>query len=319
MSQECVRRQGALHGWVAPKVRAAVIVVRLVSGLGNQLFQYALGRRLAIDRGVPLGLDLSFYGTQELRSYGLKHFNISAQEATEADILRAVRRRRRHIGDRLYRMACPWLPYRWQPRVKERRWAYDPEVLNVGQNILLIGYWQSYRYFESIANILDAEYTLRVPMCSQATRVLDAIGASESVAVHVRRGDYVSDPEAASLLGFCGLDYYHRAIRMAIDLAPGSRQFIFSDEPDWVRANMALDSTAVVVSQKGIQDYEELALMAKCRRHVISNSTFSWWGAWLGRHPGQVVIAPKRWSQAAGESKRTASPVDLIPVDWLRA
>nr|VFK65587.1 MAG: Glycosyl transferase family 11 [Candidatus Kentron sp. TUN] len=133
--------------------------------------------------------------------------------------------------------------------------------------------------------------------------------------MHIRRGDYVSDKEANTLIGTCSLDYYQRAVRLLQErIESNPRFYVFSDDPDWVQANLRLDGQMHIVRHNNTDtNFEDLRLMSACSHHIIANSTFSWWGAWLNPSPQKIVIAPARWFKSDKLDDR-----DLIPSSWLR-
>lgn len=288
-----------------------MIIVRLMGGLGNQLFQYALGRCLAARNQVPLKLDLSFYESQTLRSYRLDHFNIVASIASEEEVAHAAGVNR-GWG---YRVAQRLLPYHRRRVIRERQVFYfDSQVLQAGNKVYLVGYWQSERYFKEIAALLRQEIVIKNPPDPANRELLDHIKAVKSVSLHVRRADYVSNPLTQALHGICGLDYYNQAIAYISKRVSQPCFFVFSDEPDWTRQNIRLDHPVTHVVHNGLErDYEDLRLMRHCKHHVIANSSFSWWGAWLAAHPDKIVVAPQRWL-----NDPRYDTTDLIPETWRR-
>jgi hypothetical protein len=147
----------------------------------------------------------------------------------------------------------------------------------------------------------------------QNAEVAASIRGVDSVSVHVRRGDYVSDPATNQSLGTCSAEYYRGAARLIASQVSSPRFFVFSDEPDWARANLELEGPAVFVTHNDPErGYEDMRLMAFCRHHIVANSSFSWWGAWLS-NSGGIVVAPKRWFKANEWDAR-----DLVPERWVR-
>lgn len=282
-----------------------LIIVRLRGGLGNQLFQYALGRHLSIIHDRPLLLDTSEYGAARpdpkrgIRVYGLHHFMIRAEVAgpdeTEPfrcyyrqDLLSRVLRRAGGVGFlfghtyhyRTFRQAHIFYPRVLSGRPR-RVWYLD-------------GYWQAERYFAPIETILREELVLREPPNDYNRRMLELIGAAESVCVHVRHGDNAN--QAAAQHGILPPDYYRKAVEDLVRAVPNPRFFVFSDDPEWARENVRPGGDTVYVDGNDDErNYEDLRLMGSCRHHITANSTFSWWGAWLGRRAGQRVYAPGRY------------------------
>nr|BFD25167.1 MAG: hypothetical protein JST_4580 [Candidatus Parcubacteria bacterium] len=156
-------------------------------------------------------------------------------------------------------------------------------------------------------DILNEEFKLKTPLNTNLN-----ITESESIFVHIRRGDYVSNSAANKFLGLCPLDYYERAVKFMRGKVKNPRFFIFSDDISWVQDYLKIED-AVYVSDGNLQDFEELALMSQCRHGVVANSSFSWWGAWLISNPTKIIIAPKQWF-----ANDKADDSDLIPPNWLR-
>ncbi len=272
-----------------------MVIVRLTGGLGNQMFQYAAARAVADRLGAELLLDTrAFEHVLALRpytrrAYALSSFKLRASLATAQNLqdwpVWVV-----EIGTRL-RFARP-LFRRWH---FETAIAYDPCMRTLRDPVCLVGYWQSERYFADIADRIRADFTLRQPLSGANTALLELARSGNSVGLHVRRGDFASLDHAAKMHGLCSADYYRRAIDMVRKRCPECRFLVFSDDPQWARAELPLDASALFVSGNGEKPEHDLALMSACKHHIIANSSFSWWAAWLGEGPDQIVIAPSPW------------------------
>jgi hypothetical protein len=286
-----------------------MIAVLAQGGLGNQLFQYATGRALALRRGVPLVIDPGWYETSvpklTPRTFDLIGCSIAARLARpdEASVfawLRGPLRSRLPAGR-------PWRPLR------ERHLGFQSRVLEAPAGSYLIGYWQSWRYFDAIRRLLLEETLPKAPADDADAALAARMAGIDSIAVHVRRGDYVSVATTAAYHGTCAPGYHGRAVG---ELAAGlgdPHAFVFTDDPSWVREHLRLPVPFDIVDRHGPDAaLADLALMRRCRHFVIANSSFSWWGAWLGTHPEKRVAAPARW-YADGR----AMP-DLLPPDWHR-
>lgn len=288
------------------------IVVRLDGGLGNQLFQYAAGRAAASSSGRELWLDTRAIAARGAgRAYGLGAFALEPRFVGPIERL-AIRAA---TGERL-----PEVVRGLVGRCSGRRWRLVREGRDTGRegaipaagNLVLEGHWQSSRWFADAADVVAADTRFRTPPPPALQPLLGRIAASESVAVHVRRGDYVSSPEAARVHGVLPIDHYTRAAEMVARSVADPSFFLFSDDPEWTAHHLRLPgATTVVRHSVALPDHEDLRLMSLCRHAIIANSTFSWWGAWLGRRPGQVVVAPRRWFR----SRET--PTGLVPPEWL--
>jgi hypothetical protein len=291
-----------------------MIIVRLMGGLGNQLFQYAAGRALAVARGTTLKLDTSAFRDYPLRSYRLDHFHISATVAGPEDMARVMGRRLWRPWRVLVRALEPRRAYYRRRIVHEPHYHYAPAIRKVGRDALLVGFWQSESYFAEIRGRLLEELSVTTPPDGANLRLLESIDGVDSISLHVRRGDYVTDPANRSFYAECGPDYYERAVQRLLPLTTQPHVFVFSDDPDWAGAHVRVPCPMTVVRHNGPDhDYEDLRLISRCRHHVTANSTFSWWGAWLGTHPGKRVIAPGRWF-----TDPTVNCDDVIPAGWER-
>lgn len=293
-----------------------MIVTRLEGGLGNQMFQYAAGLRLACVRGTTLGLDLSLLEAPVQhcatpRSYELGPLRVSARRASPEQVEALVDKRRGAFAR--------WLPDRLTPARRaaaavERHYHFDPEVLELPDDVCLRGYWQSERYFADAAERVRSELSVRAPASGRNAELAAAIAACEAVSLHVRRGDYVSDATTNAVHGVCSLDYYRRAVAHVASRVTEPHFFLFSDDPEWTREHLRLDAPTTVVDHNDAgHGHEDLRLMSRCRHHVLANSSFSWWGAWLGTGPDRIVVAPRRWFR--DETKDTS---DLLPSAWVR-
>lgn len=279
-----------------------MIIVRLSDGLGNQMFQYAFGRALSLRRGVPLRIDLSAYRQERKRTYGLGQFLVAESFVTDEEAARVVTR----PLDR----ACVW----WdQPVVKEPYFHYSEDTGRVPSSGYFVGYWQSERHFADVADLIRLEFTPKRPLEGVNLEVARTIALRNAVSLHVRRGDYVSDRTVNALHGVCSLDYYRQAVAHVAARVDKPEFFVFTDDPDWTRANLKLDFPAYLVTHNRTDPVEDLRLMTLCRHHIIANSSFSWWGAWLDGRPDQVVCAPQRWFGAYAHDTR-----DLVPARWTR-
>lgn len=297
-----------------------MIIVKLCGGLGNQMFQYALGRQLSILKGTPLKLDLSWYqdmGTSTPRKYELDAFGISSIEASD-DEIQAVKnsapsllfRLRKHI------LRQP-IPYYKQREVYEPdTFRFWPEIFKCPRNSYLVGYWQTYKYFADIANVIRDDFSVKMPIEPTNDNLLSHIKKTEAVAIHIRRGDYASNPTTNQHHGLCSIEYYEQASYLMLKKIPAPHFFMFSDDLDWVRKNISIKApTTYVDINTQDKGYEDLRLMTHCKHFIIANSSFSWWGAWLANFESKTIIAPKKWLSKPGASNKNMR--DLLPESWL--
>lgn len=290
-----------------------MVIVQLVGGLGNQMFQYATGRAIAHRNSVPLKLDISEFQRYPERDYRLGFYNIVEEFVTTKDLTRLTPTRAQFVRWLIEKLKRRLLPYYTWSVIKERSLAFDPNVLKIGGNVYLIGYWQSERYFTDVARLIRNEFTLRGDPDEINRQTLEHLASVNSVSLHIRRGDYVTDPAAAKAIGFVGLDYYFRAIEYLTGIVSEPEFFVFSDDIQWAQANLRLSHPLHFVTHNGAEkDYEDLQLMSHCKHHIIANSSFSWWGAWLSDNPAKVVIAPRRWFRQFEVDIESRFPADWI-------
>jgi len=289
-----------------------MIVMRLKGGLGNQMFQYALGRRLAIDRNTDLMLDTASYHYDRLRVYRLDVFKIKASASDRLPFV-ATDSRFKYINHILQKVKSLFgKPYQI---IKERGFPFDPAILECSDQAYLDGFWQSEQYFNSVAPIIREDLTLKTPIVGELKAIAEQIQATlNSVSLHVRRGDYVSNPVTTAFHGVCGVDWYLQAASMMEERLNNPTFFVFSDDYEWAKENLRFQSNAVFIkpSPDG-QECNDLHVMSLCQNNIIANSSFSWWGAWLNTNPNKIVIAPKTWFVGGPQDTK-----DLIPSSWIR-
>ncbi len=291
-----------------------MIIIALNGGLGNQLFQYALGRRLAWERGLPLLFDLSSLSLKSQRSYRqykLDHFQVQGRPASDQDLQEFHRGSQPRPVRRLASMVQRLLPYYRRAVIQERNLRFDPNILRAPSRVLLRGYWQSERYFQPVRPLLLEELHVRDAMDPINRRWLDEIRAGNSVSVHIRRGDYVENQAIREMHGVLPLSYYQQAMRAMESIVQSPHYFVFSDDAAWVHEQWTAGNNLTIVDHNNFEhDYFDFALMAACHHHVIANSSFSWWAAWLSDRPEKQVFAPRRWFQSDLDSR------DVIPAGW---
>jgi hypothetical protein len=277
------------------------------------MFQYAAGRSRSLELGAPLLLHVS-----DFADYGLHQgfqldqgFGCDFQFAQESDV-------RRLLGWRGYRLARRVLrrkvavALRGEKFVMEPHFDYWPGISSVARESYLAGCWQSEKYFRNIEAVIRRDFSFKTPLTGLNAEWASRIADSTSISLHVRRGDYVANPKALAVHGLCGPDYYHLAADRFVRELPAPEFFIFSDDIAWVREHLQIAQPCHYIdNNKGADSYNDMHLMSLCRHHIIANSSFSWWGAWLNPRTDKKVIAPRRWFA-------NGRPVhDLIPAGWV--
>lgn len=292
-----------------------MIIVHLIGGLGNQMFQYACGRAISMRNSGVLKLDKSGLGNVSgegtVREYALGVFAIEESFAEAGEIEKMKNQKVGRFAEIFQKFGVMNAKNTF---VVEPHFHFSPSVLNFQGDVYLQGYWQTERYFFDIAEVIRKDFTLKGEFSIEGSEIARKIRADDrAISLHIRRGDYVADANTNAFHGVCSLAYYAEAIRYIAERIDNPVFYIFSDDIAWVRENLKSEHEMVHVSDGVLKDYEELILMSRCRHHIIANSSFSWWGAWLNSNPEKIVIAPKRWF--ADESIDTR---DLIPEGWVR-
>ncbi|MGA2913323.1 MAG: alpha-1,2-fucosyltransferase [Methanoregula sp.] len=290
-----------------------MIIVKLIGGLGNQMFQYAAGRRLAQHHNTDLILDVTGFASYSLRKYELDIFRINATIATQ-DLLKRVEPFSRKDFFRLG-IRSLFLGETKIESIREQTLDFDGRVLSLPDNIYLDGYWQNEKYFVDISDIIKKEFTFATSPPAINKGILEEIRGCNSVSVHIRRGDYISNPKTWETHGVLGIEYYIQALNLIEKKVINPQIFIFSDDIPWVKDNLKTGLALHFMEQSGEEkNYEDLRLMSNCKHHIIANSSFSWWGAWLSSNQNKVVIAPIKWfsdEKMNGEQK-------IVPLNWIK-
>ena len=281
------------------------IVCHLQGGLGNQLFQLAALTAAADRHSRPLYLDLRYFRHQGNRTYMLRRLGLQVRE--------------------LRPWLDPLLPWPWSKLpvrrtsplmnvVLERANGYSDQLRSLPARAWVSGYWQSPLYF---SHLRDRYRSILAPdrfdLSYRAQQILQELRRVASpAALHVRRGDYVTNPAANSWHGLCSLDYYNQALAHLASRGHDAT-FIFSDDPGWVREHISHPKVRYVTAPERALDHEDLVLMSQCQGLAISNSSFGWWAAWLSNAENLSIVAPKKWFNNAPHSAAT-----LIPEGWVR-
>ncbi len=267
-----------------------MIIVKLTGGLGNQLFQYALGRKLSLLNNTELCLDISHYENDPKRTYELGPFAIKARIISTAEIAQVK----------------PTI-------IKEKYFHVDETILQAKDNSYLDGYWQSEKYWSDIGPTLRNELKLAKGLPSSMNEYLKLIESTESVGLHVRRGDYVTEKKTNTFHGTCSSAYYAEAVELIASKLTNPFLFIFSDDIEWVKKNLSFTLPTTYVSRKDFSATDELILTSKACHFIIANSSFSWWAAWLSANQNKLIIGPKRWF---ADEKIDVS--GILPSSWIK-
>jgi len=285
------------------------IIAGLSGGLGNQLFQYAAARALSIKLNLPLKLDVSWFSNIPNRNFALTPYSIEAEICEQNHFIPNF------LRPYINRFSKRYCMTRMGSIVfRERNFAFNETFNNISSPVFLEGYWQSEKYFKDASAHIHNDFILKEPISSECRSILDEINNSHSICVHIRRGDYVSDPLTAQTHGTCSLEYYEHNVAELARMAQTPHCFVFSDDCQWVRDNLNLSCPSTIVDiHTGDEAHLDLFLMSSCQDFIIANSSLSWWAAWLGKHKQKKVIAPKQWFLNSDKDTK-----DLIPASWER-
>ena len=288
------------------------IIIHIGGGLGNQMFQYALARNISRLNGIDFKLDISshFNHCDDGRKYELSHFNIVENFATVEEIAGFEKFEKRNgrknlIHNMFFANRSLY--------IKEDTSHFNEKILKLNHPAYIFGWWHNERYFKNNEETIRKEFTLRGHQYEKFTQKLKEISKENSVSIHIRRGDNLTDPKVLSYLEPCTLEYYKKASEKMAENIKNPIFYIFSDDTEWAIKNLSLKFPTKFHDPENFQDYEELLLMSACKHNIIANSTFSWWGAWLNKNPQKIIIAPQKWFR---DPVRNLQPI--VPSEWLR-
>lgn len=283
-----------------------MIIIKIQGGLGNQLFQYALGRTIEKKYKKEVKYDTSFFDIQQKftpRVFLLDKFNTEIKIASDSEVKKAKGFLNYYIKKTLNKFL-----------IKKYHIAYEPDYLeSIGgkDSKYLEGYWQSSRYVEPSIPELKKEIVLENET-QQFKKISEEISNSESVAMHIRRGDYLNTGGGLEVLD---ISYYEEANNFISEKIKDIKYYIFTDDVTWAKENLGFlgKDNVVYASDLGLNDYEELVLMSQCKHLIIANSSFSWWGAVLNDNKDPIIICPQDWKNALLKNDE-----NLCPKEWVR-
>jgi hypothetical protein len=290
-----------------------MIVVKIMGGLGNQLFQYAMGLSLATRKNTPLKLDLRTINRQPLRKFQLPFFNIPFEVASEDEIAKIAIKNPQSVFEKGFVLFQGRLPYYMHRVVNEQSHRFDPRLFNSPKDCYLIGYFQCEKYFLNVRSTILEQFTLRDTTNSYVKDMCQEMSGVDSVSLHIRRGDYATVAHTSERFGTLSLDYYDRAIKHIAGKVATPTFYVFSDDLDWAKQNLKIPYPVKFVEHTNAPDNVEIIMMSQCKHHIIANSSFSWWGAWLGTFAQKNVVAPLVWYK-----DRSVHTSDICPADWVR-
>lgn len=291
-------------------------IVKLNGGLGNQMFQWAFSRTLFQKFGSEILFDYSYFDEVKdvehvtTRVFELGAFGLDCPCAQPEDLEKV---RRPEYKSKLVNTLAKRFPSLFGITYVREKYTsiYDPKIFSYPRYIFYEGYFQNEKYFRQLRNQLLEDFSLTLPLDDRNQMVLDRILNTNSVSIHVRRGDYVTLDYVNKIHGTCSLEYYNKAIEYISKKVESPHFFIFSDDIDWVSKNLKIDYPFSVVDFNQGKGWFDMHLMKHCKHNITANSSFSWWGAWLNDNPSKIVIAPKNWIV-------TNQKCGIVPANWIK-
>jgi hypothetical protein len=293
-----------------------MIIVCFKGGLGNQMFQYAAGLRLAKHHNTVLKLDLAFLLDRTQRGFTSRDFDLAIFDPSESEAAAdEVQQFRLASKGRLKKFVSKLMRRHYH---LEKHLAFDPNVLDLPDDTYLEGFFQDERYFADIAQTIRERFRLapdEAKLSVETQHIADEIRSRHGICLHVRRGDYVTNPTASKIHGCCSLDYYNNALKELRLREADGPVFVFSDDTAWCRENFKESAEFIVVGNEhaGPRSSTHFWLMSLCHNFVISNSSFSWWAAWLGQRSGSIICCPTPWFEDA----EFTNP-EICPGSWTK-
>jgi hypothetical protein len=290
-----------------------MVIIKVTGGLGNQLFQFAMGVAIEETLGFQVKYDLCEYKFGGYRKFDLDKFVCDLKIATGVEI-----ERNNNVFQKIKFKIFQFLGFPFGLKglkyYLERNFQYDEKVFDLEDDIYLSGYWQSEKYFLNHRIEILERIKISDSDSPQNMTYLRQIRTSNSVSIHVRRGDYISNSQTNSIYASCDLGYYEKAIQFLSSQLEDLTFFVFSDDMEWVTTNFSkFDRMIFVNVNLGDTAFEDLKLMSNCKHNIIANSTFSWWAAWLNQNSNKIVITPKVWYKNLYDNN-----LEIVPNTWLK-
>lgn len=300
-----------------------MIIVKLMGGLGNQIFQYAFGQAIEAKIHKKITYDCLWFKEKPSRRLGIFDLGISVKSKRSNSIYLALNKiaiycsahskfiRRYNLPKKIEYLNTIKNNFFYQI-VNEK--DFSKTEIKKRKNYFFVGYWQNPSYFENVREIILKNINFPKLQNANDLNLQNQIHYTESVAIHVRRGDYVENKNNNEFFGTCSIEYYKKAIDFILSKIPNAKFFIFTDDPDYAKLNFNFLSETILVSDNQRSEIDELNLMHLCKHFIIANSTFSWWGAWLSRNLNKIVITPKQWYKNSEANEKCK----IIPKDWMK-
>ena len=284
-----------------------MVTVKIIGGLGNQMFQYAYAKALQ-QRGYEVKIDISAFGSYDLHQYGLDKYNIDLEASTKKE-------NDKFYKNNIFSKILRKLGLDFSKKIKEKSLLFDSDLLNIEDDSYIEGYFQSEKYFKNIREVIIKQFTINQKVSNYAIEIENKIKNSQnSCSLHIRRGDYLNSTNI-NIHGICDIEYYKNAMKYLEEKVGNLNYFIFSDDIEWVKDNLVIENAIYIESKEKRIPHEDIYLMSLCQHNIIANSSFSWWGAWLNQNENKIIIAPKRWFADDTMQKQSG---DIVCESWVR-
>lgn len=272
-----------------------MIVVKLIGGLGNQMFQYAAAKALALEKKEKLYIDIRAFKNYDLHAYSLHHFNIREKEYKQQP------RWCRKIQNKLKRVTS----------YNETSFRFNAKIFEIEtKHVFLNGYFQSEAYFLKYRDRLLEDFKITSELKLETKALLKDMSGTNAISIHIRRGDFLQH----HVHNTSKEDYYKAAMQYIENKIQSPTYYVFSDDMEWVKKNFKTNYKAIYVDfNDAATGFEDLKLMSHCQHNIIANSSFSWWSAWLNTNPNKIVIAPEHWFNGDQYDY-----TDVVPKSWIK-
>jgi len=287
-----------------------MFIIKLLGGLGNQMFQYSFGKALGLKYDHIVKFDLSFFENSKKRKFELDLFDLNLTIASKEEIF--YHNYKKNLISRLINKNFDrFFPLNFRLKIKEKSLVFDKRIYNhrykKNKRYYFEGYWQNINYFQEFEKEIKKDFIFKYPLNAKSEQLKKIIISKESISIHIRRGDYLNDP----LLNSLDISYYKNAVELILSKIPNASFFIFSDDINWAKDNLKFNNEMLFIDFNiGKDSWQDLALMSLCKHNIIANSSFSWQAAWLNNNPDKIVIAPINWFKDKNIKH------DIIPENW---
>lgn len=272
-----------------------MVTVRIIGGLGNQMFQYAYAKALEY-AGNEVQIDI----------LGFKKYKISDYQLNKYDIDLPVSSLLVRIFSKIGIIKS----------LKENSLEFNDDFLHIKGNPYIKGYFQSEKYFSNIRGVLLEQFVIKTKLSNSSEEIKQDIlkNKENTCSLHIRRGDYVSNKKTNEIHGTCDIEYYKKAMSIINKENNKIKYFVFSDDIDWAKENIEIENVVYIDNKEDKIPHEDIYLMSLCANNITANSSFSWWGAWLNQNNDKVVVCPKIWFADNDKNKES----EIACEDWIQ-